>query len=154
MTSSRFAPSANVPVTLDVPAGAPRGPQVVLELMRYFVASAVALAIDVGLYTVCLRLGMWYPAAATVGFSAGALAAYLASVKWVFESRSVRHAGVELGVFVAVGVAGLLLTEVLLTLFIVGLGVGPIAAKLVAAGFVFLFNFAVRKAILFRSRAH
>jgi putative flippase GtrA len=157
MSTSRFAPSAFLPATpLDVPGGAspaPRGLRVGLELLRYFLASAGALAIDTGLFSATLHAGLAYPVAATIGFCAGAVVAYLASVFWVFESRSVRSAGVEFTAFVGIGIAGLLLTEGLLWLLIGRLGLPPVTSKLGAAGLVFLFNFVVRRATLFRPRA-
>jgi putative flippase GtrA len=149
---SAFASSRSVDARA-VEAPAKNGLPVALELLRYFLASAGALAVDTGLFSALLQAGMAYPVAATLGFCAGAVVAYLASVFWVFESRSVRNAGVEFGVFVGIGVGGLLLTEALLWLFIGRLGLPPVASKLGAAGFVFLFNFVVRRATLFRSRA-
>jgi putative flippase GtrA len=129
----------------------PRGLAAAFEFLRYFAASAGALGIDFGLYAVSIRLGLPYAAAALLGFTAGAVAAYLASVRWVFESRSIHSASLEFGLFVAVGVGGLLLTETLLWLFIERLGCPPMLSKLGSAGFVFVFNFVVRKAMLFRA---
>jgi putative flippase GtrA len=127
--------------------------RVVIEFLRYFVASGGALGVDFGLYQATLHLGGGYPVAALIGFAAGAVVAYLASVAWVFEARSIRSPGAEFGVFVAVGVAGLLLTEALLRVEIGQFGMPPGWSKLCAAGVVFVFNFALRKAILFRARA-
>jgi putative flippase GtrA len=123
-----------------------------LEFMRYFIASAGALAADFALYRLALGLGIAYPIAALIGFSAGAVVAYLASVAWVFETRTLRRSGVEFCVFVAIGVAGLGLTEALLWLQIGHLGLSPMWSKVGAAGVVFAFNFGLRKCVLFRSR--
>jgi len=123
------------------------------EFVRYFVASGGALGVDFGLYRLSLGLGLAYPLAALVGFCAGAVVAYLASIAWVFEARSVRRAGVEFGIFVAIGVAGLALTEALLWLQIERFGLPPLWSKVGAAGVVFVFNFVVRKTMLFRGRA-
>ena len=120
------------------------------EFVRYFVASGGSLAVDFGLYRLGLSLGIAYPQAALAGFCAGAVVAYVASIAWVFEARSVRSAGVEFGVFVAIGAAGLALTEALLWLQVEHLGFAPLWAKVGAAGVVFLFNFAVRKRVLFQ----
>ena len=125
----------------------------ILEFARYFVASAGALATDVGLYRLALSLGWRYQLAALLGFTAGAVVAYLASVRWVFRARAVHNAGLEFGLFVAVGVAGLLLTELLLWLAIGRLGLPALAAKLATSAFVFAFNFAVRKTLLFSARS-
>ena len=130
---------------------APRRP--ILEFMRYFVASGGALGIDFGLYRLGLHVGFGYPLAALIGFCAGAVFAYLASVFWVFETRSVSRAWVEFGLFVAIGVAGLLLTEAILWLEIERLGIPALWSKVGAAGIVFFFNFGVRKITLFRAGA-
>jgi putative flippase GtrA len=124
-----------------------------LEFLRYLVASGGALAVDVGLYQLGLHLGLAYPVAALLGFGGGAVVAYVASVAWVFETRSVRSRGIEFALFVAVGVAGLLLTEFLLWLQIAHFGLPAGISKIGAAGIVFVFNFAVRKTALFRVAA-
>jgi putative flippase GtrA len=134
-------------------AAAPRGLGATLEFLRYFAASAAALAVDMVLYAGALRLGLPYAAAALLGFTAGAAAAYVASVRWVFESRNVRNSTMEFGLFVAVGVGGLLITEGLLWLFIEQLSWPAVLSKLGTSGFVFVFNFGVRKALLFRAGA-
>ena len=129
----------------------PRHFGIAWEFVRYFLASAAALGVDVGLFTLALRQGaLPYSVCALIGFTAGAAVAYLASVRWVFDSRSVRNAGVEFGVFVAIGAAGLLLTEGLLWLFVGTWQWPAVLSKLSASGFVFVFNFAVRKLMLFR----
>lgn len=130
---------------------APRRP--ILEFMRYFVASGGALGVDFGLYRLGLQFGLAYPLAALIGFCAGAVFAYVASVSWVFETRSVSRAGVEFGLFVAIGVGGLLLTEAILWLEIERLGMHPVWSKAGAAGIVFFFNFGLRKIMLFRASA-
>ncbi len=122
------------------------------EFIRYFAASAGALCVDTGLYRLCLQAGIAYQWAALIGFGAGAVVAYVASVAWVFESRTIRRATLEFGLFVAIGVAGLLLTEALLWLQVERWGLPPFWSKAGAAGVVFIFNFAVRKTLLFGGR--
>ena len=137
------------------PAGAPLaqdGRRAIMEFARYFIASAGALAADVALY----RLGLWfgwpYQVAALLGFCAGAVIAYLASVRWVFYARAVHNAGLEFGLFVAVGAGGLLLTELLLWAAIGGLALPPLWSKLGTSAVVFVFNFALRRTLLFSAR--
>jgi putative flippase GtrA len=140
----------SAPVDERAPA-APGRPM--LEFLRYFAASGGALCIDFGLYRLGLHAGLAYWLAAPIGFCAGAVFAYVASVFWVFENRSVSRTGVEFGLFVAIGVAGLLLTEVILWLEIERLGLPALWSKAGAAGIVFFFNFGVRKITLFRASA-
>jgi putative flippase GtrA len=136
---------------LAAPAPAPR--QFAIEFLRYFIASGGALGVDLGLFRLSLHLGLAYPLAALIGFCTGATAAYVASIAWVFKARSCRRAGVEFGLFVAIGAAGLLLTEALLWLQIERFALPALRGKVCAAGVVFVFNFVVRKTMLFRVRA-
>jgi putative flippase GtrA len=96
---------------------------------------------------------MAYQGAAVAGFVGGVSTAYILSVRWAFNRRSIANPQLEFLIFLGVGVAGLGLTEALLWLQIGVLGVGPLAAKLLAAVGVFLFNFGARKALLFTRRA-
>lgn len=137
--------------TLETGVAMPAARGTVLELLRYFVASAAALGADVGLYRLGLRFGWSYPLAALLGFCVGAVVAYVASVRWVFSARRVRNAGLEFGLFVAIGAGGLLLTELLLWIAIGRLGLPPMWAKLATSAAVFVFNFVARKILLFNS---
>lgn len=122
---------------------------VLIEFARYFAASGAALGVDVGLYQLSMHLGWSYAAAAVIGFSAGAAIAYAASVLWVFGERSMRNMALEFGLFILVGVGGLLLTEALLWIEISRMGLPALWSKIGASGFVFVFNFAIRKLMLF-----
>ncbi len=125
--------------------------QTLVELARYFVASAIALGVDTGLYALGLRLHFGYPLAAILGFLGGLAVAYLISIRWAFRTRRLGNARIEFVVFAAIGVLGLLLTESLLWLQIDVLAFGPLPAKLAASCGVFLFNFGARKFVLFKA---
>ncbi|MBO9514406.1 MAG: GtrA family protein [Variovorax sp.] len=120
-------------------------------IRRYFAASVLALAADVGGFSFAMRILEWtWPVAATLGFLLGACVAYAMSVAWVFKKRALRdHPLVELIVFVAIGVLGLGVTQVVLWAGIEHLGLPAEAAKMVAAGCTFASNYAARKAVLF-----
>jgi putative flippase GtrA len=122
------------------------------ELVRYFVASAIALGVDTGLYVLGMRLHLGYQSAAVLGFVGGLSVAYLISVRWAFQTRRLGDARLEFMVFAAIGVLGLLLTEALLWVQVDVLAFGPLPAKLGAACGVFLFNFGARKSVLFKAR--
>jgi putative flippase GtrA len=124
----------------------------VTEFVRYFAASALAFLVDVGLYRLALGLGSGYAMAACVGFVAGVALAYMLSVRWAFQARGLTDARAEFLVFALIGLAGLALTEALLWLQIDRLRVDRVLAKVLAAGAVFLFNFGLRKALLFTRR--
>lgn len=122
------------------------------EFLRYLTASALALALDTGLFTLLIVAGFSWPVAAAAGFCLGLAAAYLLSVRLVFAHRAVPDRRREFVLFAGIGLFGLLLTELSLWLWIEGLQVAALPAKLATAGVVFLSNFGLRKALLFTPR--
>lgn len=122
------------------------------EFLLYLGASAAALALDTAVFNLSLRLGVNLAAAACLGFSLGLMLIYLLSTRHVFSQHRLNDRRSEFGLFALVGVAGLLLTEALLWLLVKQIGVDPLMAKLTSAGGVFLFNFMLRKSLLFTAR--
>lgn len=121
------------------------------ELGLYGLASAAALAVDWGLLVVLTDLGVDYRVATAIGFSAGIAVTYLLSISVVFRHRPVADRRREFVGFLGVGLAGLVLTQVLMILWVERLGLEPGLAKIPTAGIVFIFNFTVRRALLFRA---
>lgn len=121
------------------------------DFWRYFLASLAAFVVDIATLSACLRLlhlGLGW--SITLGFLTGAATAYALSIRWVFRSRTLAHApGLEFTSFVAIGVAGLGITQGVLWLGVTSLGFMPELVKLSAAGFTFVFNYALRRALLF-----
>jgi putative flippase GtrA len=124
------------------------------EGWKYFAVSAAALALDFGLLILLTeRVHLPYLVSAAIGFSAGTLLAYVLSVSLVFrECRFTRRWAEFLG-FVMIGVAGLVLNQILLRAFVEGLGLSYVLAKVPAAGIGFVFSFASRRLALFTSPA-
>lgn len=123
------------------------------EFFRYFLVSAAALLADFTVFSFGIRLlDIPWPVSATCGFIIGVLVAYFLSVRFVFSSRKFRKAPLkELLVFSVVGLAGLALTQLILWIGIELLQFNPEFSKICAAGFTFIFNFLVRKFMLFSS---
>lgn len=124
-------------------------PRAVRELSGYLACSVLALLLDTAVYAGALALGLPLAWAAACGFTAGVSCAYLCSVKFVFQVRRLQDRSSEFAAFVAIGLAGLMLTEALLWVLVLRLHLAPVTAKLITAGLVFFFNFGVRKALLF-----
>lgn len=122
---------------------------------RYFFASLLALLVDLSILSVCLRvLGMDLRWAAAAAFLAGALVAYILSIRWVFSERAYRAMPlVELSSFIGIGLAGLGITQVVLWFGVEELHLVPEFVKLVAAGATFVFNFIARRSLLFVNRS-
>lgn len=123
------------------------------DLARYFAASLLALAVDTGTLSICLRLlHLSLAWSATLGFVAGAVVAYLLSIFWVFKARAFGNApALEFLTFVGIGVAGLGITQFVLWLGVTEFGLLAEAVKLSAAIITFAFNYIARKTLLFAS---
>jgi putative flippase GtrA len=120
------------------------------EVFRYGLVSAVALGVDTSVLYVFVNVVGWHYLAASVpAFSAGATVAYLLSVRFVFRFRHLRDARLEFTSFVALGLAGLLVNAAALFVATNAAGVGLITAKVLAAGCTFATNFTLRRECLF-----
>lgn len=126
------------------------------DLPRYFAASLLALAADMATLSACLRLldfGLAW--SATLGFVVGAVVAYVLSIRWVFRERAFGNApAFEFAGFVAIGIAGLGVTQLVLWIGVGEFGLLAEAVKLAAAGITFTFNYMLRKALLFAKTRH
>jgi len=120
------------------------------EGMRYFGASAVALAADFGVYTGLIRLAsVHYLIAAPIGFAIGLTVIYIFSVRWVFRQRRVSDRRAEFIIFTAIGLAGMALNQVIIYAVVYMIPGAYEIAKAVSAATVFWFNFGARKLLLF-----
>ena len=128
-----------------------RLPEGLRELVLYGLASALALGVDWGLLLVLTRFGVNYLVASATGFASGIAVTYLLSISVVFRHRPVADRGREFVGFLGVGLAGLILTQGLMALWVGRLHMTPGLAKIPTAAVVFLFNFTVRRALLFRA---
>lgn len=128
-----------------------RLPEGLRELVLYGLASALALGVDWGLLLILTKLGVNYLVASGTGFTSGIGVTYVLSVSMVFRHRPVADRRREFVGFLGVGLAGLILTQGLMALWVEALHWTPGLAKIPTAGIVFLFNFTVRRALLFRA---
>ena len=124
------------------------------EFLGYLAASLVALAIDLAMFSLCLRLlHMPWPLSATLGFALGVAVAYFLSVRWVFSQRRLSERPAhEFATFLLIGVVGLGITQAVLWLGVEQLHLPPELTRTGAAGVTFLFNYAGRALALFRIR--
>ncbi len=121
------------------------------ELISYGLASAIALAADMGLLLALTQRAGWdYRPASVVSFVTGATVAYLLCVSFVFSSHRVRNRTAEFGAFVALGLAGLAVNSAVIFFAVGSLGLKIVIAKAMAAACTFGTNFALRRQFLFR----
>ena len=123
------------------------------RFLKYLLASAIALAVDVGAFLLLLSLGLAAAASSALGYSLGIVTHWLISSRKVFAdtvaegggARTIQKAG-----FIVSALMGLALTTL-----IVGIGdaagIDPRLAKLAAIGVSFTSAWLVRSRIVFRA---
>lgn len=122
------------------------------EMLRYGMVSALAFAVDYGSLVLFAEVGgMHYLWAATFAFALGIATNYIVSRLWVFNSTP-HKPGTELGLFLAVGVSGLLLNGLIMWFFASVLGVHYLIAKLFSTAVVFFWNFLLRRFLIYTGR--
>lgn len=119
--------------------------------LRYIVASAGALCVDLGLFMAALAFGVLPTAAAGLGYCAGIVAHWLMSSRGVFIGRLAGRGWArrqQQVLFLGSALVGLALT-----MAIVGLGhwlgVDPRLAKIVAIGVSFQVTYLLRRKLVF-----
>lgn len=123
-----------------------------MRLVRYIVASAIALGVDLGSFLVMLSLGTMAMAASAASYALGILVHWLISSRKVFAD-TVAERGIERtkqkALFVMSALAGLALTA-----GIVGAadlaGIDPRLAKLFAVAASFALTWVLRSKVIFR----
>ncbi len=121
-----------------------------VQLFRYGLVSVLSLAVDFGgLWLLTEKAGLHYLLSAVLSYGAGMLVNYLLSVLWVFPTRKLKSRAVELGAFVAIGLAGMAINEALLWLLTDVVRLHYLGSRAISAVVGFLWKFAVRKVALF-----
>jgi putative flippase GtrA len=122
-----------------------------IRLIRYVLASAGALAVDMGSFLALLALGVWAASASAIGYCFGIVAHWLMSSRAVFAD-TVAGRGVartrQKAMFVLSALVGLTLTSAIVWAGD-SAGIDPRGAKLVAIMVSFTVTWLLRSKIVF-----
>jgi putative flippase GtrA len=122
-----------------------------LQVPRALAVSVLALAIDIAILELCLRLvGMPAIPATVIGYLAGGVLQYFLCSLWVF-STSLKNDTVGFMAFTMLSLVGLAITWVVMLVAHDWGGFPVEVAKLAAVGLAFTWNFLSRKYLLFRA---
>jgi len=125
-----------------------------VQFIRYTFVGGAAFVVDFGgLYLLAHVMGLHYLAAACLSYLLGMVVNYMISVRWVFSFRRVTQWEREFAIFFLVGIAGLILNGLAISLLVEMLHTPYLAAKLVAAAAILMFNFGARKVLLFSAES-
>ena len=122
-----------------------------IQLFRYAFVGGFAFIIDFGsLYILTEFFGIHYLISAPIAFILGLITNYILSIVWVFKKRKFRNKSFEFGMFGLIGIVGVGLNELFIWYFTEYVHLYYLTSKIISTGFVFLWNFFVRKSMLFR----
>lgn len=120
------------------------------QLIRYGFVGGIAFVADYGsLYALTEWCGIQYLVSAALAFIIGLTINYLLSNWIVFSTHRLQNRWIEFAIFAVIGVIGLGLNEVIMYVCCEKIGMHYMVAKLISTALVFLWNFFVRKLILF-----
>ena len=122
------------------------------QLVRYCFSGGLAFVFDFGVLWLMTEIfHTHYLIGAFCGYTVGLIITYLLSIKWIFSERKLSSQSAEFVIFTIIGLCGLLLTQgcmYVFTEFVFGTE-HYLYSKLLTAVLVSLFNFAMKKILLF-----
>jgi putative flippase GtrA len=120
------------------------------RIARYFAVGGVAACVDIGLFLLFAQhYGLPYLRVAAATFVLATLVNYWLSIRFVFVSGARFRRRWEVALVFAVSALGLALNQGILALAVERLGTGLLAAKLLATGAVFFWNYFARRVLVF-----
>jgi putative flippase GtrA len=124
----------------------------ILEFARYCIVGGTAFIADFTVFfALSESLHFNYIAANTLGFLVGLLVNYLLSILWVFENRRHTNAILEFFVFSIIGVGGVGIGNSAMWFLVEHVGASRVHAKYTITLLVLIYNYGIRKYLLFRA---
>jgi putative flippase GtrA len=121
-----------------------------IQFIRYTMVGGCAFVLDFScLFFLTSYCHVHYLISAAFAFILGVAANYALSVIWVFSRRKMKHWPSEFAIFTLIGLGGLLLNELFLWFFTEAVLFHYLLSKCISTVLVYLYNFLVRKFVLF-----
>jgi putative flippase GtrA len=119
------------------------------QLWRYVIVSALALALDFGVFLAFNDMLSQPTLAGVIGYSTGIIVHFLLSRRFVFDAATAKAVHRVFIEFLGSGLVGLAVTAGVIAIATGAFGLGPIAAKALAVGTSFVGVFIIRRSIVF-----
>lgn len=125
-----------------------------IQFFRYFFVGGLSFVVDAAvLFILNTWLDMHYMVATIFGFMVGLTVNYLLSIWFVFNGETKKTSKTaEFVVFAVISIGGLALTELLMWIGVDLLNMIVIVAKIIAAAIVLIWNYGMKKVILYREK--
>lgn len=123
--------------------------ELIKQIFKFGIVGVIAFIIDYGvLYVLVEYFSTYYLLASAISFVVSVIFNYLASMKFVFEGREDISKKKEFIVFVVLSIIGLLINQIIMWALVEKLSIFYMFSKVVATGFVMVWNFISRKIFL------
>ena len=124
-----------------------------VQFFRYLLVGGIATVVDFGILGILTSgLDIHYLISNVFSFLAGLVTNYFLSIRWVFPARTIKSRTAEFVVFGVVGLAGLAISELCMYVGVEAIRLHYTWAKCIAVACALLWNFGVRKLLLFREK--
>ncbi|MFP4403754.1 MAG: GtrA family protein [Candidatus Woesearchaeota archaeon] len=101
------------------------------------------------LYVLTSFVGIYYFYSAVISFSLGAFLNYILSIRFIFKDSKLPNKILEFGIFLFIGIFGLIINQGILWMMTEIVGLYYIFSKIFSSMIIFLWNYFLRKKILF-----
>ena len=119
------------------------------QFFKFGIVGVICFIIDYGLMVALTELAyVPYLISCGISFSVSVIVNYILSMRFVFASKKDVDKRKEFALFVLLSISGLLLTELLMWLFVAGVDINYMIAKIITTGIVMVYNFITRKLLL------
>lgn len=118
------------------------------QFVRYFFVAGLGYIVDFStLFILHEVFKVHYLLSAGAGFILGLIVVYIMSSIFVFKNSKIKSRSLEIGLFVFIGVIGLLFLSLIMWVLTGLLGISYIISKIIATVFVYAWNFFARRSL-------
>lgn len=123
------------------------------QFSQYVLVGGLAFVVDfTALFMFTENLGLHYLVSASIAFLLGMVNNYLLCIAWIFDYRALSNRAHEFAIFFLVGIAGLVLNNLVMFLLTEFADFHYLLSKAGAAALILIFNFSLRRSLLFSER--